>query len=264
MAYEMENTFEDGVTSDYAQAVTTARIATYDDFRSAPRVTEISPCRTNEYIENLASTIYTQAQQAGGTIPYTVIREVSENFIHAQFKEIVVSIFDRGNTIRFADQGPGIEEKDKAQLPGFSSATSPMKRYIRGVGSGLPLVKEYLSFSHGRISIEDNMHSGAVVTVSVAPDHEPTHSASSYPTHRNPQATPPIPAIRLDDREASIALLIHENGAMRLTDIYKTLDMPQSSTYRVLSKMKEAGIVDKDGKMFTLTDEGERSLESIS
>ena len=264
MAYEMENTFEDSVTSDYAQAVTTARIATYDDFRSAPRVTEISPCRTNEYIENLASTIYTQAQQAGGTIPYTVIREVSENFIHAQFKEIVVSIFDRGNTIRFADQGPGIEEKEKAQLPGFSSATSPMKRYIRGVGSGLPLVKEYLSFSHGRISIEDNMHSGAVVTVSVAPDHEPIHSASSYPTQRNPEATPPIPAIRLDDREASIALLIHENGAMRLTDIYKTLDMPQSSTYRVLSKMKEAGIVDKNGKMFTLTDEGKRSLESIS
>ena len=108
------------------------------------------------------------------------------------------------------------------------------------------------------------MHSGAVVTVSVALDHEPTHSASSYPTHRNPEATPPIPAIRLDDREASIALLIHENGAMRLTDIYKTLDMPQSSTYRVLSKMKEAGIVDKDGKMFTLTDEGKRSLESIS
>ena len=139
-----------------------------------------------------------------------------------------------------------------------------MKRYIRGVGSGLPLVKEYLSFSHGRISIEDNMHSGAVVTVSVAPDHEPTHSASSYPTHRNLEAMSPIPAIRLDDREASIALLIHENGAMRLTDIYKTLDMPQSSTYRVLSKMKEAGIVDKDGKMFTLTDEGKRSLESIS
>ncbi len=43
---------------------------------------------------------------------------------------------------------------------------------------------------------------------------------------------------------AVVALLIHENGAMRLTDIYKTLDMPQSSTYRVLSKMKEAGIVD--------------------
>ncbi len=47
------------------------------------------------------------------------MREVSENFIHARFKEIIVSILDHGNTIRFADQGPGINFKDKAQLPGF-------------------------------------------------------------------------------------------------------------------------------------------------
>ncbi len=45
---------------------------------------------------------------------------------------------DKGNTIRFADQGPGIAHKDLVQEPGFSSATEPMKRYIRGVGSGLP------------------------------------------------------------------------------------------------------------------------------
>ena len=126
-------------------------------------MTEIAPTTTAEFIENLASTIYTQAQQAGGSIPYTAIREVSENFIHAQFKEIVVSIFDKGNTIRFTDQGPGIPQKEKAQMPGFSSATSDMKRYIRGVGSGLPLVKEYLSFSHGRITIEDNIKCGSVV-----------------------------------------------------------------------------------------------------
>ena len=35
----------------------------------------------------------------------------------------------------------------------------PMKSYIRGVGSGLPIVREYLEFSHGTISIEDNMGS---------------------------------------------------------------------------------------------------------
>ena len=96
------------------------------------------------------------------TSPYTVIREVSENFIHARFAEIIVSILDEGNTIRFADQGPGIMMKDKAQLPGFTSAIEPMKHYIRGVGSGLPIVKEYLDFSHGTISIEDNLGTGAV------------------------------------------------------------------------------------------------------
>lgn len=109
---------------------------------------------------------------AGGTIPYTVIREVSENFIHARFKEVVVSILDKGNTIRFADHGPGIPSKEKAQMPGFSSAVEPMKNYIRGVGSGLPIVREYLESSHGTITIEDNLGTGAVVTVSLVREED--------------------------------------------------------------------------------------------
>ena len=152
---------------DYARVNAVARIALYDDLRSAPRVTEIQPAPTGEFIENLASKVYEQAKSSGGTIPYTVIREVSENFIHARFAEVTVSILDDGNTIRFADQGPGIPQKEKAQLPGFTSAIEPMKRYIRGVGSGLPIVKEYLDFSHGTISIEDNLGTGSVVTISL-------------------------------------------------------------------------------------------------
>lgn len=157
---------------DYTFVSSIARIALYDDLRSAPRVTEIMPAPTADYIEALASTIYEQAKAQGGTIPYTVVREVSENFIHARFEEIVVSILDEGNTIRFTDQGPGIKNKDKAQLPGFSSAIEPMKDYIRGVGSGLPIVRDYLEFSHGTISIEDNMGQGAVVTISLKPQDE--------------------------------------------------------------------------------------------
>lgn len=148
-------------------ATQVARIAVYDDLLSAPRIVEIQPDEVSHYIESIASTTYELAAQQGGVIPYTVIREVSENFIHAQFKEITVSILDRGCTIRFADQGPGIENKDRAQLPGFSSATAEMKGYIRGVGSGLPIVKEYLKFSNGRLVIEDNIRDGAVVTIAV-------------------------------------------------------------------------------------------------
>ena len=108
-----------GVNEDYSRAIASARIACYDDFRSAPRVTEIAPTTTAEFIENLASTIYTQAQQAGGSIPYTAIREVSENFIHAQFKEIVVSIFDKGNTIRFTDQVPAFPKRKRRKCLAF-------------------------------------------------------------------------------------------------------------------------------------------------
>ena len=146
-----------GASFDYSFVDTVGRIALYDDLRSAPRVAEIKPADTAAYIEALASTVYEQSHGAGGTIPYTVIREVSENFIHARFKEVVVSILDKGNTIRFADHGPGIPSKEKAQMPGFSSAVEPMKNYIRGVGSGLPIVREYLESSHGTITIEDNL-----------------------------------------------------------------------------------------------------------
>ena len=151
---------------DFTHVNSIARIALYDDLLSAPHVTEIQPAPTAEFIENLATSVYQQSKAAGGTIPYTVIREVSENFIHARFQEATVSILDNGCTIRFADQGPGIACKDRAQLPGFTSAIEPMKSYIRGVGSGLPIVKEYLDFTHGTITIEDNLGSGSVVTIS--------------------------------------------------------------------------------------------------
>ena len=159
-----ENNDDEGF--DFTHVNSVARIALYDNLLSAPRVTEIQPAPTGEFIESLATNVYQQSQAAGGTIPYTVIREVSENFIHARFQEATVSILDHGCTIRFADQGPGIACKDRAQLPGFTSAIEPMKSYIRGVGSGLPIVKEYLDFTHGTISIEDNLGTGSVVTIS--------------------------------------------------------------------------------------------------
>lgn len=160
---------------DFTFVETTGRIALYDDLRSAPRIIEISPAETAAYIEALASNVYEQARGAGGSIPYSVIREVSENFIHARFKEVVVSILDRGNTIRFADHGPGIPSKEKAQMPGFTSASEPMKKYIRGVGSGLPLVRDYLESFRGTITIDDNLGTGAVVTVSLV--HDPLDDA---------------------------------------------------------------------------------------
>ena len=159
-----ENNDDEGF--DFTHVNSVARIALYDNLLSTPRVTEIQPAPTGEFIESLATNVYQQSQAAGGTIPYTVIREVSENFIHARFQEATVSILDHGCTIRFADQGPGIACKDRAQLPGFTSAIEPMKSYIRGVGSGLPIVKEYLDFTHGTINIEDNLGTGSVVTIS--------------------------------------------------------------------------------------------------
>jgi predicted transcriptional regulator len=146
---------------------TGARIAVYDDLLSAPRIIEVSPAPLPDYMEKIAANTYEQSHAQGGSLPYTVIREIAENFIHADFQECTVSIMDKGNTIRFSDQGPGILKKDQVLKPGFTSATAEMKRFIRGVGSGLPIVSEYLTATNGSIIIEDNATTGTVVTISL-------------------------------------------------------------------------------------------------
>ena len=103
----------------------------------------------------------------GGKIPYTIIKEIVENLIHAEFSEVIITIINNGNQIMITDQGPGISDIDKAMMPGFTSATKEMKKFIRGVGSGLPIVKETIRFSGGTIDIKNNMNKGTVVILKI-------------------------------------------------------------------------------------------------
>lgn len=145
-----------------------ARIAVFDDLSAAPRVVVVEPKDVRSYLEEITATVTRLAQEQGGKIPFTVIREVVENLIHAYFIEPTVSILDGGNTIRFSDQGPGIHDKERALEFGTTSATAEMKRYIRGVGSGLPYAQQWLEDKGGSLTVEDNIHKGTVVTISLA------------------------------------------------------------------------------------------------
>lgn len=244
---------------DYSYVNATARVALYDDMKSAPRITKVEPANTNEFIEQLTTTVYEQSKLAGGKIPYTLIREVSENFIHAQFREIVVSILDDGNTIRFADQGPGIREKEKAQQPGFSSAIEPMKDYIRGVGSGFPIVKDYLDDKDGSIVIEDNLTSGAVVTISLVKKTKPAQESRS-----GAKPSIPLPRIPLSEREKSFIRLLQREGELGVTELKDLSGTPLSTTYNTLGKLEEAGIVEKlPGKKRTLSELGYQVAASL-
>jgi K+-sensing histidine kinase KdpD len=171
-----------------------ARIAIYDSLAAAPRVEEVDAPDLGEAIEKVASRTYNLARERGGGVPYTIIREIAENLIHAGFTEVVVTILDEGNTVRFADQGPGIADKTRAFLPGFSTATSDMKQHIKGVGSGLPIVKECLSFAGGTVEIDDNLGRGTVVTLRVAPRPKETEAVAA-----------PTTKVRLSDRQKQVA-----------------------------------------------------------
>ena len=144
-----------------------ARIAVYDDASAAPRVVVIEPKDVRAYLEEITLQVSQLAQGQGGSIPFMVIREIVENFIHAFFMEPTISILNHGNTIRFSDQGPGIQEKERALQYGTTSATEEMRRYIRGVGSGLPYAQQYMLDKGGRLEIEDNIAGGTIVTISL-------------------------------------------------------------------------------------------------
>lgn len=148
----------------------TTRISVYDDMLSTPRVVVVEQHEVRAYLEDVTNTVYRIMKEQGGRLSLMVIRELVENFIHARFVEPVISVLDGGDTIRFADQGPGIVDKERAFEFGVTSADRDQKRYIRGTGSGLPMVQEYLENAGGAISIEDNLGAGTVVTVSVDPD----------------------------------------------------------------------------------------------
>lgn len=249
----------DGVPSSLE--VPPALLAVYDAMTAPPRVEQIAAASPRELIEAVAARTYQVARECGGLLPYTVIREVVENFIHAGFDEVVVSVLDSGRTIRFADQGPGIQDKDRAFLPGFTTATEDMKRVIRGVGSGLPVARECLTFSGGSIEVDDNLGCGTVVTLRMDPVAAPTVE------------TVPEPAVVVVDdyeppvlslRQKQVLSLAMELGSVGPTVVSRELGVGLSTAYRDLEQLAGHGLISADdaGKR-VLTDLGVRCLDAL-
>jgi NAD(P)-dependent dehydrogenase (short-subunit alcohol dehydrogenase family) len=100
-------------------------------------------------------------------VPFDAVREIVENLLHAEFRGATISVYPGGNQILVADQGPGIPDKEAAFRPGFSTSSSDMRRFIKGVGSGLTVARKALEEMGGSLLIEDNLHGGTVVTLTV-------------------------------------------------------------------------------------------------
>lgn len=235
-----------------AQATCAARIAEYDGPGAAPRVEDVACGSPAELIDALSARAYSIARERGGRIPYTAVREVTENLIHASFSEVVVTVAQDGNTLRFSDQGPGIADKARAFLPGFSTASREMKGVIRGVGSGLPIVKDCLSFAGGEVVVDDNLGGGTVVTLSVAVGAEPVATESRS------GATEDAPAAKVDDaaaqdlvsrlstRQKQVLSLVMELGAAGPTAVAKELAVGLSTAYRDLAYLEALGLIASD------------------
>jgi Signal transduction histidine kinase len=175
-----------------------------------------------------------------------------ENLLHACFRDVVVTILDNGQTIRISDHGPGVDDKDRAFQPGFTTATALHRQIIRGVGSGLPVARESLQFLRGVLTVDDNLGGGAVFTIKM-PAHAP-----------EPGAAPHAPQVKLTTRQTKVLVLLMELGSSGPTAIAKELDISSATAFRELVVLQDMGLIHSlgDGKR-ALREEGLHLLESI-
>jgi hypothetical protein len=281
--FKQKNDTPDKETTDMPMPVN-GRVAVYDNMHSIPRIVDLSYESIKNFLDETPQIIYSLSHQQGGQIPYTTIKEVVENLIHANFKEIAITIMDNGNHIIVSDQGPGIYDKEKAFMPGYSSATQSMKKYIRGVGSGLPIVKETIIFSGGSVNITDNIKNGTVISLkiekaskelqSLNKEYLPKDSAgigmnnqvikditektgTTYPEKLEREIEKPsqydAENLKLSIRQIKILSLILELEDTGPSKIANELGFSLSTSYRELISLENL-------KLLSLTESGKRKL----
>ena len=244
-----------------------ARIAVYDNMRSIPRIVDLSYNNISDFINETSQKTYNLSHEIGGRIPYTIIKEIIENLIHADFKEVVITILERGDHIIITDQGPGIEDKEKAFLPGYTSATTKMKEYIRGVGSGFPIVKETITFSGGSIDVKDNIRKGTVISLKLVQPEKSEQiketgiktidgALTVIPSEDKKIITDDIDKLDhkvLSDRQTKILFVILELEEAGPSTIASELGFSLSTSYRELIYLEKS-------KLLTSSSNGKRKL----
>lgn len=277
-----ENTNQDEKTTDSYNSLAVryaARIAVYDDKSAAPRVVLVEPKDVRSYLDEIAATVNQLAHEQGGKIPFMVMREIVENFIHAHFVAPTISIMDNGNTIRFSDQGPGIKEKNRALEFGTSSATEEMKSFIRGVGFGLPYAQQYMVEKGGSLTLEDNISGGTIVTLSTRrskdahiqtlPTQENTEEAPvnhqeqsiSRASHTvSQQPVTQLPNLVLTDRAKLVLQYLSEHEWVGATELTSAYGLSTPTWSRELKSLVNIGIIGKIGQKYKLTTIGETLL----
>ena len=276
------------LVSDIQEHDLSVRVAVYESLVTAPRTFDISSNDFATLVDQIAAQVYTLSHEKGGTLPYVALRELIENLIHADFKNAVITIMPDGNTVRISDQGPGISDKEKIFVPGFTTATNDMRKHIKGVGSGLPIVNESLRMLGGEVTVEDNLKDGAVITLymrkptakedekvrinekqdlsnSQSNEFEIKKSNSPENSNESTFSERPFTAQKtaseidkmLSNRQKSVFLLIAEMGEIGPSTVNKELDMSLSTAHRDLVTLEELELITCiEGGKRKVTDKG--------
>jgi hypothetical protein len=232
------------------QADVSVRIAVYP-VGGEPEIIEVSAANPRSATQKFTRFVSQRVRELGGNVPEESVREVVENLVHAGYMGVVISILDGGNVVRVSDKGPGVENKSRAMEFGFSGATPEAMGEIRGVGAGLGIARAAAEKGGGKVTIEDNIGGGTVVTVSV-PGEGPV-AGEGEPVEKPPpqrKYLDGVPRMNISERQQKVLITVLECGEVGPSTVADQLEISVSTAYRDLSVLEEHGLVmaDESGK----------------
>jgi anti-sigma regulatory factor (Ser/Thr protein kinase)/DNA-binding transcriptional ArsR family regulator len=222
------------------------RVAVYPE-SGEPEVTEVAAASPRAATLKFTKLVTEKVGEAGGRVPEAAVREVVENLIHADYRGVVISILNGGNSVRVSDKGPGVEHKGRAMEFGFSGASSEASLAIRGVGAGLGIARAAAEKVGGTVTIEDNLGGGTVTTISVAPGVTPSGVDGAAAGAVQPRRyLDGVPRLNISERQQKVLITVLECGEVGPSTVAEQLEISVSTAYRDLSVLEENGLVSTD------------------
>lgn len=249
------------------QTCLSARLAIYRDGEPVPKVEEVQGSGPGELIHRLCTAVEAVIREQGSDLPQPAVKALIENLVHARFQSPTVSLLDRARTVRVADRGPGISDKQLALLPGYSTAGEPERTVIAGVGSGLAVAAGQAEAGGGRLEISDNLGGGTVVTLAMSgslrsgPQVLGEPLLARTPKRLDRRAAKPS---ELSDNGKRVLLLLAELGGTGLTTICDELRITPDAARSELDSLRRLGLLDPaDQRQVVLTSAGLNYLDGI-
>jgi anti-sigma regulatory factor (Ser/Thr protein kinase)/predicted transcriptional regulator len=229
---------------DFGEASIGIKVAVYPD-GGEPEVSEVSAASTGAAAGKFSRLVMEKVRETSGQVPEEAVRELVDNLIHAEYKGVVVSIFDRGNVVRISDKGPGIRDKVRAFEFGFSGASEEASKEIRGVGAGLGIARTAAEKAGGAVTIEDNIGGGTVATIMMKKDAQPEarDEAPARPVHTPRRYPDAVPKMNISERQQKALITVLESGEVGPSTVAEKLEISVSTAYRDLSVLEEHGLV---------------------
>ena len=228
---------------DFGDAGIGVKLAVYPD-GGEPEVSEVSAANSGAAAAKFSRLVMEKVREAGGRVPEEAVRELVDNLIHAGYKGVVISIFDKGNVVRISDKGPGIGDKARAFELGFSGASEEAAGEIRGVGAGLGISRTVAERAGGIVTIEDNIGGGTVATISMKSEKAPEigEEAPPRPTQQR-RYVDAVPKMNISERQQKALITVLESGEVGPSTVAEKLEISVSTAYRDLSVLEEHGLV---------------------